>query len=212
MGLKVHLDGARLFNAAVYFKCDPKQLTKGVDSVTFCLSKGLSCPIGSVICGDKDFIDEANRWRKMLGGGMRQVGIIAAAGIVAFESMIDRLAEDHENARKLAFGLAEIEGIELDPESVQTNIVRFSVPSKKGNELAAGLYREGVHMNPGESSLRLVTHYGIDSEDIEFTLMAMRRVVSSVLGKTVSVTKASRNGRASNGRPTPAKGASAGRR
>ena len=204
MGLKVHLDGARLFNAAVYLKCDPKQLTRGVDTVTFCLSKGLSCPIGSVICGSKDVIDEANRWRKMLGGGMRQVGIIAAAGLVALDSMIDRLAEDHNNARKLAFGLAEIAGIELDPESVQTNIVRFGVPSKKGNEIAAGLYREGVYMNTGESSLRLVTHYGVDSEDIDYTLEAMRRVVADVLGKTVSVPRAGRNGRPANGRVTAA--------
>jgi threonine aldolase len=195
MGLRVHLDGARLFNAAVYLKCDPKKLTRGVDSVTFCLSKGLSCPIGSVICGDRAFIDEANRWRKMLGGGMRQVGIVAAAGLVALDSMIDRMAEDHENARKLAYGLAEIEGLQLDPAAVQTNIVRFSVPSRKGNEIAAGLYGEGVYMNPGESSLRLVTHYGVDSEDIDYTLEAMRRVVAGVLGKSVSVSKAGRNGR-----------------
>jgi threonine aldolase len=208
MGLKVHLDGARLFNAAVYMKCDPKKLTRGVDSVTFCLSKGLSCPIGSVICGDRDFIDEANRWRKILGGGMRQVGIIAAAGLVALDSMIDRLAEDHENARKLAHGLAEIQGIEIDAETVQTNIVRFSVPSKKGNEIAAGLYREGVYMNPGESSLRLVTHYGVDAEDIDYTLETMRRVFASVLGKSASAPKASRNGRSTTAAPR----ATAGRR
>ncbi|MBI4218684.1 MAG: low-specificity L-threonine aldolase [Chloroflexi bacterium] len=195
MGLKVHLDGARIFNASVYLKCDPRKLTKDVDSVTFCLSKGLSCPIGSVICGPKDWIDEANRWRKMLGGGMRQVGIIAAAGIVALDSMIDRLEEDHVNARKLAFGLADIEGVDLDPATVQTNIVRFGVPGGKGHQIAKGLYDEGVYINPGDSSLRVVTHYGIDSEDIDFTLEATRRVMASVNGRTVLSSKAARNGR-----------------
>lgn len=209
MGLKVHLDGARLFNAAVYHKVDAKKLVIGVDSVTFCLSKGLSCPIGSVVCGSREFIDEANRWRKMLGAGMRQVGIIAAAGIVALDSMIDRLAEDHENARKLANGLAEIEGLELDPKSVQTNIVRFSVPSGKGVQIARGLYDEGVYINPGEVSLRVVTHYGIDSEDINYTLEAARRVVAAALGKKVSTPKGSRNGRAANGRVATGSKASA---
>jgi len=199
MGLKVHLDGARLFNAAIYHRVDARKLTAGVDSLTFCLSKGLSCPIGSVICGSKEFIDEANRWRKILGGGMRQVGIIAAAGLVALDSMIDRLAEDHENARKLAAGLAEIEGLELDPKSVQTNIVRFSVPSGKGVQIARGLYDEGVYINPGEVSLRVVTHYGIDREDIDYTLEAARRVVAAVMGKSVSSPKAGRNGRAAAG-------------
>ncbi|MBI2964991.1 MAG: low-specificity L-threonine aldolase [Chloroflexi bacterium] len=212
MGLKVHLDGARIFNAAVYFKCNPKELTRGVDSVTFCLSKGLSCPIGSIVCGDKDFIDEANRWRKMLGGGMRQVGIIAAAGLVALDSMIDRLAEDHENARKLAFGLAEIQGVDLDPAAVQTNIVRFGIPSRKGNEIAAGLYKEGIYVNPGDSALRLVTHYGVDSEDIDYTLEAMRRVVAAVTDRTVSAPKAGRNGRSAEGRASAAKRTTAPRR
>ncbi|MBI4305033.1 MAG: hypothetical protein HY678_01815, partial [Chloroflexi bacterium] len=182
--------------------------------VTFCLSKGLSCPIGSVICGPKDWIDEANRWRKMLGGGMRQVGIIAAAGIVALDSMIDRMEEDHLNARKLAYGLAEIEGIDLDPSSVQTNIVRFGVPSGKGRELASGLYEAGVYINPGETSLRVVTHYRVDSEDIDFTLEATRRVMSSLNGRTVMAPKASRNGRngAQTRRETSAGRSRAGRR
>lgn len=199
MGLKVHLDGARIFNASVYLKCNPRELTRAVDSVTFCLSKGLSCPIGSIICGDKDFIDEANRWRKMLGGGMRQVGIVAAAGLIALDSMIDRLAEDHENASKLAFGLAEIQGIELDPDSVQTNIVRFGVPAGRGHQIASVLKEEGVYINPGDSSLRVVTHYGVDSEDIDFTLEAMRRVMAGVNGRKLLAPKPGRNGRGSAG-------------
>ena len=179
LGLKVHLDGARIFNSSVAQGVDPKELTAGVDSATFCLSKGLSCPIGSVVVGSADFIDEANRWRKMLGGGMRQVGIIAAAGIVALESMIDRLAEDHANARKLAEGLAEMPGVRVDLESVQTNIVRFDVPPGTGHRFAARMKEEGVYMNGGDSALRLVTHYGVDREDIDFTLIAAERAIKA---------------------------------
>lgn len=178
--LNVHLDGARLFNAAVALNVDVKELTAPVDTATFCLSKGLSCPIGSVLVGSREFIEEAGRWRKILGAGMRQVGIIAAAGIVALDSMIDRLAEDHETAKKLAEGLAEIKGIALDPDSIQTNIVRFGVPAHSGNRIASLLKGEGVLMNGGDSDLRLVTHYGVDSEDIDFTLIAMRKVMEAV--------------------------------
>lgn len=180
LGLKVHLDGARIFNASVYLGCEPSELAVGADSVTFCLSKGLSCPIGSVVCGSKEFIDEANRWRKMLGGGMRQVGIVAAAGLFALNNMIDRMAEDHANARKLAEGMAELPGIEVDLDAVQTNIIRFNVAQGTGHRFAAGLRPEGVLMNPGDSALRVVTHYGIDSEDIDYTLLAMKRVMSAV--------------------------------
>ena len=179
LGLKVHLDGARIFNSSVAQGIDPRELTEGVDSVTFCLSKGLACPIGSVIVGDADFIDEANRWRKMLGGGMRQVGIVAAAGIVALESMIDRMGEDHANARKLAEGLAEMPGISIDLESVQTNIVRFDVPAGTGHGFAARMMEEGVYMNAGDSALRMVPHYGVDSEDIDFTLIAAERAIKA---------------------------------
>ena len=180
-GLKVHLDGARLFNAAVALDVDVKKLTAPVDTATFCLSKGLSCPIGSVLVGDRDFIDEANRWRKMLGAGMRQVGIVAAAGIVALDTMIDRMAEDHVNARKLAEGLAEIKGIALDPAIIHTNIVRFGVPPHSGNRIAQLLKEQGVYINGGDSDLRMVTHYGIDSEDIDFTLLATRKVMAEVV-------------------------------
>lgn len=179
-GLRVHLDGARLFNASVALECPPSELTKAVDTVGFCLSKSLCCPIGSVLCGDTEFIREAGRWRKILGGGMRQVGIVAAAGIVALDTMIDRLADDHANARKLAGGLAEIKGIKIDPETVQTNIVRFGVPKGSGGKVAAGLKEEGVYINSGDSDLRMVTHYWVSSADIDFTLKAMRKVMAAV--------------------------------
>ncbi len=179
-GLRVHLDGARLFNAAVSLGVDVKQLTAPVDTATFCLSKGLSCPIGSVLVGDADFIEEAGRWRKILGAGMRQVGVVAAAGIVALDSMIERMAEDHENARKLAEGIAELDGIVLDPSEIQTNIVRFGVPAGSGDRIASALKNEGVYINGGDSDLRIVTHYGVDSEDIDFTLLALRKVMAEV--------------------------------
>ena len=178
LGLKVHVDGARIFNSAVAQNIPASELARGVDSLTFCLSKGLACPIGSVVVGSRDFIEEADRWRKMLGAGMRQVGIIAAAGIVALDSMIDRLAEDHANATKLAEGLAEYPDVDIDMESVQTNIVRFAVPSGVGRPFAAAMYEEGVYMNAADSALRLVPHYGIDSEDIDFTLLAVKKAMA----------------------------------
>lgn len=179
MGLNVHVDGARIFNAAVTLGCDVKALTRGADSVTFCLSKGLSCPVGSVVCGSREFVQEANRWRKMLGGGMRQAGVIAAAGIVALDHMVDRMAEDHANAKKLAEGLANLPGIDIDLPTVQSNIVRFSVLPGTGRKIAAQLREEGVAINPGDSSLRMVTHYGIDNEDIDFALLAMKRALTA---------------------------------
>jgi threonine aldolase len=179
-GLRVHLDGARIFNAAVALECPVDEITKHVDTVGFCLSKSLCCPIGSVLCGDKEFIDEANRWRKMLGGGMRQVGIVAAAGIVALDTMVDRLADDHANAKKLANGLAAIKGVTLDPATVETNIVRFGVPKGTGNKIAAQLKEEGVHINGGDSDLRMVTHYWVSGADIDFTLKAMKKTMAQV--------------------------------
>ncbi len=179
-GLRVHLDGARLFNAAVSQGIDVKELTAPVDTATFCLSKGLSCPIGSIVVGDADFIEEAGRWRKILGAGMRQVGIVAAAGLVALDSMVDRMADDHVNAKKLAEGLAELPGIALDPNEIVTNIVRFGVPAGTGDKIAAHLKEQGVYINGGDADLRMVTHYGVDSEDIDFTLLAMRNVMSEV--------------------------------
>ena len=179
-GLKVHLDGARIFNAAVALDVPASDLVEHVDSATFCLSKGLSCPIGSVVVGSKDFIDEADRWRKMLGAGMRQVGIVAAAGLVALDTMIHRMQEDHDSARHMASRMAEMPGISVDPERIQTNIIRFDVPAHKGNEIAARLKEEGVHINGGDSDLRIVTHYGVSNDDYDFALVALERVMKAI--------------------------------
>jgi threonine aldolase len=122
-GIAVHLDGSRIFNASVALQCDVKAFTRSVDSVQFCLSKGLSAPVGSLVCGGKEFIARARRLRKMVGGGMRQAGIIAAAGIVALNEMVERLAEDHQTARALAEGLSDLSNMQLDLDTVQTNIV-----------------------------------------------------------------------------------------
>ena len=181
-GLRVHMDGARLFNAAVALETPAAELVADVDTVGFCLSKGLACPIGSVLCGDADFIEEARRWRKMLGGAMRQVGVIAAAGVVALDSMIDRMADDHANARKLAAALAEMPGIDIDLATVETNIVRFGVPAHKGMEIQTRLKEQGVLINGGDSDLRFVPHYGIDSEDIDIAINAMDKVMAEVAG------------------------------
>jgi len=179
-GLNVHLDGARIFNAAVALGVPASDLTEHVDTATFCLSKGLACPIGSIVVGSKDFILEADRWRKMLGSGMRQVGIVAAAGIVALDSMIDRMQEDHDSARHIASRMAEMKGISIDPENIQTNIIRFNVPAHTGNEIAARMKEEGVYINGGDSDLRIVTHYGVSSEDYEFAISALDRVMNEI--------------------------------
>ena len=171
-GLKVHLDGARIFNAVVALGVPVIELTKGADSVGFCLSKGLSAPIGSLLCGNKDFIERARKKRKMLGGGMRQVGVIAAAGIVALETMIDRLAEDHANARKLAEGLRRINSITVTQEKVPTNIVMFDLaPSLPVDRFVAKLVSAGVKFTSrGGNSFRAVTNRMVNAVDIEYVL------------------------------------------
>jgi len=179
-GLKVHVDGARIFNAAVALDVPASELLEHVDTATFCLSKGLACPIGSIVVGSKDFIEEADRWRKMLGSGMRQVGVIAAAGIVALDFMIDRLQEDHDHARHIASRMTEMPGISVDPEHIQTNIIRFGVPPHKGDEIAARMKGEGVYINGGDSDMRIVTHFGVSSEDYEFTISALDRVMKAI--------------------------------
>jgi threonine aldolase len=179
--MNVHMDGARLFNAIVYLGINPIEMLSTIDSVTFCLSKGLSCPIGSIVAGDKDFIDRANRWRKMLGSGMRQVGVIAAAGRVAIRTMIDRLEEDHINAKKLAYGLANISGLIIDADRIQTNIVRFQVPLGKGEIISELLYDSGIYVNKGIDDLRMVTHRSISNEDIDFTLLSMEKIMGTVI-------------------------------
>jgi threonine aldolase len=178
--LQVHLDGARIFNAAVALGLDVKELTRHMDSVSFCLSKGLAAPVGSVICGSGKFIAEARRNRKVLGGGMRQCGIIAAAGITALEQMIERLTEDHVNARQLAEGIVEIPNLSLDLEKVQTNIVYFNLTSEKltTKALVQQLANQGIKiLSLGPARLRAVTHYGISTKDIDVTLKTLQKIM-----------------------------------
>jgi threonine aldolase len=168
-GLKVHLDGARIFNAAVALSIPASRLAEKTDSVSFCVSKGLSAPVGSLLCGSRDFVKQARKYRKMLGGGMRQAGILAAAGIVALETMIERLAEDHANARRLFQGLASIKEIKLTQEMVPTNIVMFELlPQISGANFVRELDRVGVKINSvGTNLFRAVTHRMISSSDID---------------------------------------------
>jgi len=177
-GIPVHLDGARLFNAAVASGVPAAEFAASADSVTFCLSKGLSAPVGSLLVGSAAFIERARRFRKMLGGGMRQAGVLAAAGIVALETMVERLKLDHENARLLAEGLAELPGIEIDLKRVQTNIVIFDVHAAKisAPRLVQELEGEGIRLHLiAQDSIRAVTHKDVDREDILLTLQAIRK-------------------------------------
>ena len=170
-GLRVHLDGARLFNAAVALGVDVKEIAACADTVTFCLSKGLACPAGSIFSGDEEAVDSARRWRKRLGGSMRQPGVLAAAGIVALEKMVDRLAEDHANARTLAEGLAELAGFKCDLSRVQTNIVYFDVENMTGREFEEECKRRGVLGGAtGAHRVRFVTHRGVTAADVQTTL------------------------------------------
>ena len=178
--LKIHVDGARIFNAAVALNVSPKVLVAVTDSVSFCLSKGLAAPVGSLICGPQGFISEARRARKLVGGGMRQAGVLAAAGIVALTEMTDRLAEDHANARKLAEGLAEIPGLSIDPATIKTNIVYFETTREDlfEDELVRRLDKEGIKIAAmGPRLLRAVTYYQITGEDIEFALHAFSKIL-----------------------------------
>ena len=179
--LKLHIDGARIFNATVALNLKLKKLIEHVDSVTFCLSKGLACPIGSVICGSKEFINQARRMRKVLGGGMRQAGIIAAAGLVAFKKMDKQISLDHDNAQKLANGIDTINGLSINGDRVKTNILYFELKSKNIssqiflNEMA----KKGVlFFEVSPNRYRLVTHYGITDLDIIYVLEAFQKVLS----------------------------------
>ncbi len=178
-GLRVHMDGARIFNAAVALGVPASDLTGPVDSVCFCVSKGLSAPVGSLICGSREFVEKARKWRKMLGGGMRQAGVIAAAGIVAIQKMVNRLAEDHATARRFADGLAGIPGISIHPEKVQTNIVNFeSPPAMTGPEFIQQTTAQGVRViNRGGRMVRAVTHRMVSAADID---EALERIDSAV--------------------------------
>jgi len=180
-GLLLHLDGARIFNAAIALGVDVKALVADADSLTFCLSKGLAAPVGSVVCGRRAFIAEARRARKVVGGAMRQVGVIAAAGIVALEQMVARLAEDHANARALAAGLAELPGISVEDVPVRTDIVYFNVTrtDMDAAQLTARLKEQGVWMLPlGPRRIRAVTNYHVTVADIEAALVASRAILA----------------------------------
>ena len=176
--LPVHLDGARLFNAALALGVPASQLAQYADSVAFSLCKGLACPIGSVLCGSEEFIGEARRYRKMLGGGMRQAGIIAAAGVYALENMVDRLAEDHENASALAEGLASMPGIELTP-APQSNLVYFTVEGWSLGELVRRLEERRVLCLDEGARIRMVTHYGVGGDDVEQAVAIVRSLVAA---------------------------------
>jgi len=180
--IKLHIDGARIFNAAVALGVEVQELVEDADSMSFCLSKGLAAPVGSVICGSKDFIDQARGIRKGLGGGMRQAGIIAAAGIVALETMVDRLQEDHTNARLLANGIADLPGVVLDPETIKTNIIYFDMDDtavESANFLTV-LAAKGIQFfDTGPRRFRMVTHYGITAEDILYTINSFKETLAN---------------------------------
>ena len=177
--LPVHLDGARIFNSAVAQNETVANLSKSVDSVQFCLSKGLGAPVGSMLLGKKDFIAEARVWRKRFGGGMRQAGILAAAGIIALEESPKRLHIDHENAKRLAEGAANLKGVSIDAEKVQTNIVIFDVSEtgKTSTEIIEKLKKDNIFAIPFGKAIRMVTHCDVSREDIEKTLQALEKII-----------------------------------
>ena len=180
-GLAIHMDGARIFNAAAALGVAPAEITQYVDSLQFCLSKGLAAPVGSMAVGDERFIQRVRRLRKMLGGGMRQIGMMAAPAIVALETMVERLPDDHRLARRLAEGLAQIPAVRIDFDTVQTNIVIFEVRDKRytWKTFLDALQAEGVRMGElGHGRIRAVTHYGISSEDIDRAIAAVERVLA----------------------------------
>src|SRR5256884_4408152 len=178
-GLRVHLDGARIFNAAVALGVEASDIADCAGTVTFCLSKGLACPVGSIFCGSKESVQDAKRWRKRLGGGMRQVGVLAAAGLIALDQMVDRLAEDHANARTLAEGLAELPGVGCDLSRVQTNLVFFDLDTMAAPVFTEECARRGLLGGAvGPRGMRFVTHYGVDSEDVQSALKICEEVLS----------------------------------
>lgn len=185
-GVPVHMDGARLFNAAVALERDPRDFAQPVDSLTFCLSKGLGAPVGSVVCGSAAFIERAKRIRKMVGGGMRQAGILAAAGLISLDRMVDRLAEDHVHARTLAEAVAAMPGLVVDLASVQTNIVIIRVDrgdrprsTAAAEELVKGCAARKVKIHAmGPAAIRCVTHKDVDAEDIRRAVDAFRELTA----------------------------------
>ncbi len=176
-GLGLHLDGARVFNAAVQLGVPVVEITRYFDSVSFCLSKGLGAPAGSVLCGSEVLIQRARRWRKVLGGGMRQVGILAAAGIYALENHVERLAQDHAHALALAQGLASIESIQVDLSLVQTNMVFMTVQPDQAEPLRTFLKQQGILIGKGHR-IRLVTHLDVTAVDVERVIRAVQHYVA----------------------------------
>ncbi len=182
LGLRVHLDGARIFNAATYLRRDVAEITRKFDSVMFCFSKGLGAPVGSMLVGSRDFIDRARVYRKLYGGGMRQVGVLAAAGLVALEKSPSRLHEDHANARYLAEALARLPGIRIDLKKVQTNIIIFDVSGtgRTAAEISAALAKRNVLANAtGKHAIRMVTHCDVDRAAIDRALDEFRALLSA---------------------------------
>lgn len=179
LNLPVHLDGARIFNSAVAQNETVQNLSANCDSVQFCLSKALGAPVGSMLLGKKDFIAEARKWRKRLGGGMRQVGVLAAAGLIALEESPQRLYIDHENARALAEGVADLRGVAIDAEKVQTNIVIFDVTAtgKTSAEICSALKEQEIYAIPFGKAIRMVTHFDVSRADIETTLRSLQKII-----------------------------------
>lgn len=178
-GLKIHLDGARIFNAGLASGVAVKDYAAPADSVMFCLSKGLSAPVGSMLTGPRDFIDYGRRLRKALGGGMRQVGVLAAPGIIALTEMVDRLREDHERAKRLARAIAGLPGIHLNPEDIQTNIIifGFSHPLYSVSAFIAELKKKGILALATTAGIRFVTHKDVGDEDVERAVAAFREIL-----------------------------------
>ena len=179
--LKLHVDGARIFNATTALNISLKDMIDNVDSITFCLSKGLACPIGSIICGSKEFIHLARRMRKVLGGGMRQAGIIAAAGLIAINQLESQIQDDHLNAQLLSDGINNINGLNVDCDKVKTNIIYFELKSKtiSSTELLTKMKNSGIlFFEVSPNKYRLVTHYGITKSDIKYTLSSFQKVLS----------------------------------
>jgi threonine aldolase len=177
-GLGLHLDGARVFNAAVHLEVPVTEISRYFDSVSVCLSKGLGAPVGSVLCGPKAFIAKARRWRKVVGGGMRQAGVLAVAGIYALEHHVERLATDHENARALAQALSSIDGVTVAPGGAQTNMLYINVEPQRSVRMREYLKSRGILIS-GQGSIRLVTHLDIDRADIDRFAAAVRESFSS---------------------------------
>ena len=179
--LKIHLDGARIFNAAVALKIPVSELTEKVDSVMFCLSKGLSAPVGSLVCGSSDFIEKARKIRKMVGGGMRQAGHLAAPGIIALNDLVERLEKDHENARYLAKNIFRIQGIQVDESKIKTNILFFKLKGFDGNTFLQKLEDKQIKIlmtNSDEGIFRAVLHREVSKEQVETVIKTFKSILA----------------------------------